>query len=72
MTARTTAKNKATVVNDIPFVDKPQAVAEATLFEELTAQIPDDWRRRTVAAVAGLATSLGVGYIVAAITEGAA
>lgn len=69
MTARTTAKNKATVVNDIPFVDKPQAVPEATLFEELTAQIPDDWRRRTVAAVAGLATSLGVGYIVAAITE---
>ena len=69
MATTKTPRAKKTTVHDIPFVDKPQAVAEATLFEQLSAQIPDDWRRRTVAAVAGLATSLGVGYIVAAITE---
>lgn len=63
-----TRTRKATIV-DVPSTEQPQAVPEATLFEQLTAQIPDDWRRRCIAVVAGLATSFATGYAVAAVTE---
>ncbi len=59
MNTRTATKRKATIV------EEPQP----TLIQQLSAQIPEDWRRQTVAAVAGLATSLGTGYIVAVVTE---
>ena len=69
MATTKTPRAKKTTVHDIPFVETPHAVEESTLFERLSAQIPDDWRRRSIAFVAGLGTSLGVGYIMAAITE---
>ena len=69
MATTKTPRAKKTTVHDIPFVETSHAVEESTLFEQLSAQIPDDWRRRSVAFVAGLVTSLGVGYIMAAITE---
>lgn len=63
-----TRTRKATIV-DVPFTETPQAVPEATLFEQLSAQIPDDWRRRCIAVVAGLVTSFATGYAVGVITE---
>ena len=66
MTTRT--KTKPTIV-DATFVEQTHAVPEATLFEQLKIQIPEDWRRRAVAAVAGLAASMGVGYAMATLTE---
>lgn len=65
---KTKSKIKSTVV-DTPFIDKPQAIPEATLFEQLSAQIPDDWRRRALALVAGLVTSVATTYAVAAVVE---
>ena len=69
MATTKTPRAKKTTVHDIPFVETPHAVEESTLFERLSAQIPDDWRRRTVAVIAGLATSMGTGYAMATLTE---
>ena len=69
MTATKTPRAKKTTVHDIPFVETPHAVEESTLFEQLSAQIPDDWRRRSIAFVAGLVTSFASGYMIGVLTE---
>ena len=66
MTTRT--KTKPTIV-DATFVEQTHAVPESTLFEQLKIQIPEDWRRRAIAALAGLATSMGAGYAMGMLTQ---
>ena len=69
MATTKTPRAKKTTVHDIPFVETPHAVEESTLFEQLSAQIPDDWRRRSIAFVAGLVTSFASGYMIGVLTE---
>ena len=62
--ATRTAKLKATII-DAPAVEIPELSAKDYLF----SQIPDDWRRRTVALAVGTAVSFGAGYLIGIITE---